>query len=474
MENISPKKYIQTRARTLPIYKCYVSEGWEGAGMADVIVLRQHVTKTVTGAVFLVDLKCLGIKDVFWMFNVPEEDLSEKLPGFEERFVEIDYTLAHNIIYAGHDFAMDFDIAPHKDFAVAKFILEEDDDEIPLVDIAVGENGVPHLITHHPGEYQQALAKLRKNAGEGNYHYTIGIGGFGKEDEEEFDEDEYDEEDEYISLADIELGFLDPDIAQDIAMEELVNTELTDLRDPKEQVIIMAEVNIRILEPVHTLTEEEDNLIDKEWDYRNENYFDYNQREVDRVTDAIDLIMENQLEGSYEQGIEIEASELERMKKCVETGNDNVFLLALLNVIELSINVKEVAPLLVTALENQRDHDVAKLSLALREWATDSSGFYKSYAEQPGYENIFSGKGEGTFHEDCLHLYYLMQVIRYCKSESVGLAIAYYRLLTARFRTPLSEFSQFFYYPIFLSVMGKHTEMQLLNREKLRKDEATK
>jgi hypothetical protein len=474
MENISPKKYIQTRARALPIYKCYVNEGWEEAGMADVVVLRQHVTKTVTGAVFLVDLKCLGIKDVFWVFNEPEENLYEKLPHFEERFVEIDYTLAHNIIYAGHDFAMDFDIAPHKDFAVAKFILEEDDDEIPLVDIAVGENGVPHLMTYQANQHLDALAKLRKNAGEGNYYYTVGMGAFDGEDEEEFDEAEYDEEDEYISLADIELGFLDPDNVQDIAMEELANTELTDLRDPREQVIIMAEVNIRILEPVHTLTEEEDHLIDKEWDYRNENYVDYNQMEVERVTDAIDLIMENQLEGSYEQGIEIEASELEAMKKCIETGTDNVFLLALLNVIELSIDMKEVAPLLVTALENQREHDLAKLSLALREWAADSTGFYKSYAEQPGYENIFSGKGEGIFHEDCLHLYYLMQVIRYCKSESVGLAIAYYRLLTERFTTPLSEFSQFFYYPIFLSVMGKHTEMELLKREKLRIDEATK
>jgi hypothetical protein len=182
MENISPKKYIQTRARSLPIYKCYVNEGWEEAGMADVVVLRQHITKMVTGGIFLVDLKCLGVKDALWIFNEPEENIYQKLPNFKEQFIEIDYDLAHNIIYAAHDFAMEFDIAPHKDFAISKFILKEDSDEVPLIEVAVGDNGVPHLMTHRPNEYLHALDKLKKNAGEGNYHYTVAIDGFGGED----------------------------------------------------------------------------------------------------------------------------------------------------------------------------------------------------------------------------------------------------------------------------------------------------
>ncbi len=39
---------------------------------------------------------------------------------------------------------------------VTKYILEEDDDRIPLNDIEVGEAGMPHLITHHPGEHLDA------------------------------------------------------------------------------------------------------------------------------------------------------------------------------------------------------------------------------------------------------------------------------------------------------------------------------
>jgi hypothetical protein len=471
MENISPKKYIQTRARALPIYKCFVNEGWEEAGMADVVVLRQHVTKTVTGAVFLVDLKCLGIKDTFWMFNVPANDIYGKLPSFKEQFVEIDYTLAHNIIFAGHDFAMDYDIAPHKDFAITKFIVEEDNDEIPLADIAVGEDGVPHLITHNPGEYQQALAKLRKNAGEGNYHYTIGVGG---SYEYEDDDGKYDEDDEFVPLAEIGPGLLDPNNVEDVAMHELVDKELTDQRDLNEQLTIMAEVNIRILEPVHELTEEEENLIDKEWDYRNEHNVDYTQAETDMVTVCIEKIIENKVAGSFEAGTEIELEELDGLRKCIEEANGNPYLLALLNVTELSIDAKEVAPLLLVKLESQRDHDIIKLSLALRELVTNHAGFYKSYAEQPSYENVFSGKSEGSLHEDCLHLYYLIQVIRYSKSESIGLAIAYYRLLTTNFETVFFEFSASLFYPFFLSTLGKHTEIEMLKKQQLRKDKVSK
>lgn len=114
MKNTSPRKYIQTRAKSLPIYKCYASKGWEGAGLANVIVTRQHVNRKITGGMYLVDLKCLGVKDTSWFFNVSEEDFFDRFPDLEEHFMEIEYNLAHNIIYAGHDFAMEFDIAHKK------------------------------------------------------------------------------------------------------------------------------------------------------------------------------------------------------------------------------------------------------------------------------------------------------------------------------------------------------------------------
>ena len=145
---LSPEKYIQTRVRSLPISKCFVTTDWEEFGIANVVVTRKHVNGNITAGIYLVDLFCLGIKDTFYFFNEPEEELFEKINIERSYLQEVDYNLAHNIIYAGHDFAIEFDIQPHKTFSITKFILEEDNDAIPVIDIPVGdENGNPHLMS---------------------------------------------------------------------------------------------------------------------------------------------------------------------------------------------------------------------------------------------------------------------------------------------------------------------------------------
>lgn len=112
MQNLSPKKFIETRVRQLPIYKCLVNYGWQKSHLADVIVMRRHNNGNVTCGVYLVDLLCLGVKDTFYMFNISEDEVFEQMNVSINYFENIDYELAHNIIYAGHDFAMDYDIHP--------------------------------------------------------------------------------------------------------------------------------------------------------------------------------------------------------------------------------------------------------------------------------------------------------------------------------------------------------------------------
>jgi hypothetical protein len=258
---LSPKKYIETKARALPIYKCFVNKGWEEAGMADVIVMRRHVNGNVTAGIYLVDLMCLGIKDTFYFFNEPEEEIFDRFPvDVEVMFDEVEYNLAHNIIYAGYDFALDYGIEPNKEFAVTKFILEEDNDKIPLIDIPVGdEDGLPHLMVHQPGEYSNALAKLIKNAGEGNYRYTItGITG------DKFDEDEeFDEEDTLIE--DYDLGRITPLQAVYLSDAELNDFDKGLDRTGIEKTTLIAEQALRRLISVHP--EYSDDIEDAE-DYR--------------------------------------------------------------------------------------------------------------------------------------------------------------------------------------------------------------
>ncbi|WP_158648474.1 hypothetical protein [Candidatus Symbiothrix dinenymphae] len=125
---------------------------WEEAGLGQVVVARQHANGNLTYCSYLADLKCLGVKETVYEFNIPPEKLEKHLTEFADvEFVPISYELAHNIIYAAIEYAEKYGFKPHKDFAqTTRFLLEEDRDDIPLIDIPCGgKDGKPLYV--NPG-----------------------------------------------------------------------------------------------------------------------------------------------------------------------------------------------------------------------------------------------------------------------------------------------------------------------------------
>ena len=142
---LSPKKYIVSKARTLPIYKCLISEIWEKSKLATIVVMRKHTNGNVTAGIYLVDLLALGTKDTFFEFSINEKEFLEKVS--DNKLVEVDYTLVHNIIYGANAFATEHGFRIHRDFlSITQFILEEDTEEIPLIELEFGQEGKPFLI----------------------------------------------------------------------------------------------------------------------------------------------------------------------------------------------------------------------------------------------------------------------------------------------------------------------------------------
>lgn len=268
MQHLSPRQYFETRLRKLPIHKCLVNKGWEEGKLAMVTVIRNHVNGKVSGANFLVDLLCLGVKDVHCFFNTDEDEMTERLGEYNMHMIEIPYALAHNIVYAGLEFAAEYHIKPHADFAMAKYALEEDNDTIELIDIETGENGMPHLMENHPGQYADAHAKLKKHAGEGNFKISLFMHDEDEadwDDEDDDDEDgEWDDEDNDFSNNDDELDEAWEE--KELSLEEIPNDELTlydammlppeDLeneelvksRSEVEQIILFVETAVRVVE----------------------------------------------------------------------------------------------------------------------------------------------------------------------------------------------------------------------------------
>ena len=160
---------IRTRARNLPIHKCYVNHNWQEVQRVTILITRKHTNGNITFGYYLVDLKLRGVKDCICKFNESPLKTDEHIKRRPEMYEECDYSLVHNIIHAGLEFAADYGFEPHKDFKTAQYVLEEDTDDIPLMEIPLGDNGVPVLELHPEESGLRELAILKKTAGD-NFH----------------------------------------------------------------------------------------------------------------------------------------------------------------------------------------------------------------------------------------------------------------------------------------------------------------
>lgn len=204
IQMLSPENYIKQKARSLPIGECIISSCWEEAGLASILVARTHTNGNFTVGMYLVDLKCLGVKYSEFLFNISAveySNLKEEMMG-EFEVEKVDYKLVHNIVYAGFEYADDYGFSPHKKFAVSRYILEEDSEDIELMDIHCGgDDGKPLYVQ---GEYDDEIfansvrGQLEKTAGPGNYNFIKEV---------EFDESDSDSGVEDMSLS--EKIFLD-------------------------------------------------------------------------------------------------------------------------------------------------------------------------------------------------------------------------------------------------------------------------
>ncbi|MDB5011804.1 MAG: hypothetical protein JWQ25_6, partial [Daejeonella sp.] len=193
---LSDESYIKSgKARKLEIHKCLINDDWQETGIAQVVVMREHINGNVTAGIFLVDLLCAGVKDSFFMFNVDENLFLYKFKQMQsesmQNIVTCDYVLAHNIIYGAIEFADDFNIKPCSEFKITQMILEEDNDDVPLMDVDFGRDGKPCLIGDEDDpKTQYYLQRLRTYAGEGNFEFIAAIDDF--EEGEDKDEDDFD------------------------------------------------------------------------------------------------------------------------------------------------------------------------------------------------------------------------------------------------------------------------------------------
>ena len=195
----SPEKYIQTKARSLPIHECLINPDWQESGMATLLISRKQPSGNLVAGVYLVDVLCLGLKNTYFFFNQTPRYYEEELQDLiftHQTYVPCDYVLAHNIIYGAIAYAEDLGFKPQKDFAVTQYLLAEDDESVELIELEFGRDGQPCYIVGPYDNTSLIVGKLKAAVGEGNFIVVYPDFDDDFDDEDDFDEDEEDEDDD--------------------------------------------------------------------------------------------------------------------------------------------------------------------------------------------------------------------------------------------------------------------------------------
>lgn len=174
---MSPERYIREKARLLPIDKCYINGDWEEKGLAQVVVTRKKANGNYVVGVYLVDTYCMGVKDTFCRQDLSADEILQMNDKISRGFglEEIPYVEAHNLIYGGIAFAEDADIPPHKDFALSRYVLEEDTDDVPLIEYEYGKDGKYFLVVGPNSRDKLYLDRLHNKLGDDfDYIYDMG------------------------------------------------------------------------------------------------------------------------------------------------------------------------------------------------------------------------------------------------------------------------------------------------------------
>jgi hypothetical protein len=169
------------KAATFPVKDCWINTGWDqqdSTGLTRIIITRQQPDGLLVFGSFMVDMLLLGVKDAHAEAHVPSSKIKEMLTYVYPDTVPepCDLTLAHQIIYQSIDYAAEYEMKPHKDFKLAKHLLETRGTYPETHSLTFGKDGKPLFISGPYDDADLIINKLERTAGSGNYDYIVGLG----------------------------------------------------------------------------------------------------------------------------------------------------------------------------------------------------------------------------------------------------------------------------------------------------------
>jgi hypothetical protein len=163
------------RASQAPIQQCLVTESLFETGMGTLILARGATPHLLAFGSFLLDVFCLGIKDV--MFESLEGDefaTYVEATDAGASLASIDPHHARKLLRDLAAWSQSIGFAPHQDFATVERIFGDVSAEASEVDFQFGSDGKPLYI---PGPFESAtvirrrIEQLQKHLGEDGFEF---------------------------------------------------------------------------------------------------------------------------------------------------------------------------------------------------------------------------------------------------------------------------------------------------------------
>ena len=147
-----------------------------GAGLASILVVREHNATELAACGYLVDTYCQGVKNAVPPTIINRRDLSAFVADFFTAYdtppLTAPITLAQDLVLGAVDYARTLGLDPHPDFYQARAHLGTWQ---PPSRITFGHNGKPHFQQGPYDDPTRIIRTLNRTVGTGNYHYTVTI-----------------------------------------------------------------------------------------------------------------------------------------------------------------------------------------------------------------------------------------------------------------------------------------------------------
>jgi hypothetical protein len=198
VRRVAEAAQARTATDERPVVGCWINAGWsegldmtqapdwaaadrlsrdpdsEAGGFAQVLLARQERASKVTVTGFLVDVYCLGVKNV----TDPEVMGSGSLTGyvamyyaaFDHRPLPIAVEQAQTIVHDAVAYARSLGFEPAAGFADAAVHLGTPPGDRPV--IGFGRDGKPFYFSGPYDEPRKVVQTLERTCGTGNYHYA--------------------------------------------------------------------------------------------------------------------------------------------------------------------------------------------------------------------------------------------------------------------------------------------------------------